>query len=126
MAVISGVAGSVQIGSSALVECTGWTFNKKVSVHKYASCATGGFKAAVPGVKDGSGSISGKYDDADPIEDAIDVGDSVTLKLYVDADDFYSVPSVIESLDLTVDIDEGEIVGWEAGFQTNGAWTNPT
>jgi hypothetical protein len=126
MSAVSGQYGTVQIGSSEIVECTGWSLNKKASVHTYASCSTGGFKAAVAGTKSCDGSVSGMWDPADQIDDHLEVGSGVSLKLYTTASLFSTVPAVIETLAVEVDLDDGEIVNWEAGFQGNGAWTNPT
>lgn len=125
MAAISGKFGNVKIGSTALFELTKWTFTRKVAVHKYASNATNGFKKAVAGVKDGSGSLGGEYDSSNRIDTQIDVGDSVTLLLYTTASQYYTVPSMISELTFNVDLMEGEIVNWEGNYETDGEWTEP-
>lgn len=122
---VSGQFGTVEIGASDLVECTGWKFSRKANVHQYASNTSAGYKRAVAGTKSGSGTISGKYSSADPIDDHFEEGDEVTLKLYTTASAYYSVPAVIESIDFEVDMDEGDIVSWEAAFTADGAWTLP-
>ncbi len=122
---ISGKDGDVKIGSTQIAEITKWGFNPKANVPKYASNKTGGYKAAVAGIKDGSGSLEGKWDPAIPATTVIAPGTSVTLKLYINATQFWSVPSIIEGFKHDVDLDTGEIVSWSADFQTNGAWTDP-
>lgn len=122
---VSGQRGTVQIGSSDLVETKGWKFSRKANVHTYASNTSAGYKRAVAGTKSGSGTISGAYDATDPIDDHFEEGDEVTLKLYTTASAYYSVPAVIESIDFEVDMDEGDIVSWEAAFVADGAWALP-
>lgn len=126
MAVLSGKNGKVRIGSSDLAEITGWTFNPTSNNPSYASSGTAGFKKREAGVKDGSGTISGKYDKADPIQDRMDVGAKVTLELHVDAAEHkFIVPAIIDSITYTTDMDDGEIVSFDADFSINGAFTNP-
>lgn len=122
---VSGQFGDVKIGSTQVAETCKWNFSPKSNNPAYASNKTGGYKARVAGIKDGSGSIDGKYDPAEPIMAVLDVGTEVTLKLYLTATVFYSVPSIIDTLKINVDIDTGDIVSWTADFSTNGAWTNP-
>lgn len=124
MPTISGQYGSIKIGSSAVQECTSWTWSRSVQEHAYASCATGGFKKRVAGTKDHSGSLEGKLDLDQSVEDFFDEGDIVTLNLYVSSTAFYVVPAMITELSIEVDIDEGDIVPWSANFGGNGAWSS--
>lgn len=124
MAAVSGTFGKIMIGSSNLVECTGWTWQRQVADHAYASCATGGFKKRVAGTKDHSGTLDGKFDPSDSIDDYFDEGDLVTLNLYVTSTDYYIVPAMITELSVEVDIDEGDIIPWSASFGGNGAWSS--
>lgn len=123
---ISGKDGDVKIGATSICEIRKWSFNPKSNNPSYASNKTSGYKRRVPGVKDGSGTLEGAWDPATPAVSVIDVGTEVTLLLYINATQNYSVPSVIDSFKLDVDVDEGEIVSWTADFSTNGAWTNPS
>lgn len=124
MAVASGQYGTIKIGSSALVECMGWTWTRTVADHAYASCNTSGFKKRVAGTKDHSGTMNGKMDLAVEMEDYFDEGDLVTLNLYVNTTDYYIVPAMITELTVEVDIDEGDIIPWSASFGGNGAWSS--
>jgi len=123
VAAVSGQYGKIMLGSSNLVECTGWTWDRNVASHAYASCATAGYKKRVAGTKDSTGTASGIYDPADQIDDLIDIGDLVSLLLYVTAIKYYTVPSLVVSVGLEVDVEEGEIIRWELGFEGNGSWT---
>lgn len=126
MAAVSGQYGKIVIGSSNVVECMGWSFKRAPSIKPYASCATSGYKKRVVGTREGSGNLKGMQDPSDPIENFFVDGSSVTLKLYYTAAKFYSVPAIIESLDIDVDIDDGSPVPWAADFGTDGGWTLPT
>lgn len=125
MATISGKDGKVKIGSTTLADITQWTLRTRANLAAYASSATAGYRRRVAGIKDGAGTLAGKLDPADPISDDFDEGAAVTLLLHIDATRYYTVPALIESLELEVDIDRGEVVGWRAEFSTSGAWTKP-
>jgi hypothetical protein len=107
MAVISGKDGKVMIGAATVADITYWTFATSAQNPAYASSATAGHRKRVGGVKDGGGLIRGK----------LDLADAVTEDLN---------EALIDRLRFEVDIDSGDVVGWEAEFSTNGAWTKPT
>lgn len=121
----SGKDGTVKIATTDVAEIRNWKFNPKANNPKYASNKTSGYKRTVAGVKEGSGSMSGAWDHAIDFLAVVDVGTSVTLKLYTDTTHFFSVPSVIDDCSVNVDVENGEIVSWDSNFSTNGAWTNP-
>lgn len=124
MAAISGQYALVKIGASSVAECQGFTWTRTCILHAYASCATGGFKKRVAGTRDGNGSINGVFNPDDAPEDYFDEGDAVTLLLYVDASSYYSVPAVIENLEISADIDDGAIMPWSASWGQNGAYSS--
>ncbi len=126
MATISGTNGKVMVGATTLAEITDWTFQSSSNNHAYASSSTGGFRRRIPGVKDGSGNIGFKLDPANPITNNFDEGSSVTLLLYLAATRYYSVPAVIDSIHLAVDISSGDVLGGTAIFSADGAWAKPT
>jgi hypothetical protein len=126
MAGLSGKNGKVQSGGADLAEVTHWTFNPTSNNPAWHGSGGGGTKQRVAGVKDGSGTVDFKYDDADKIHDAINEGDSVTLNLYVDANSFFAVPALVDGISYDVDIDDGEAVSGTIDFSANGAWTLPT
>jgi hypothetical protein len=126
MATFSGKDGTVKVGDAELAEITYWSFHTLSANAAYASSSSGGYKKRVPGVKDASGQIQFKLDPADAITGVINEGANVTLLLYLDATHFFSVPAVIDAVQLEVDIDKGDVVGGTAVFSANGAWTKPT
>lgn len=126
MTAISGQYGKAEIGASCIAEVDSWSLNKECILHDYATCESpsDGGTAVLAGRKKHSGSLAGIYDDADPIEDYFDEGDSVTLNLYYTASKFYTGTAVIENINIPdVDITEGGPVRWEASFRANGLFT---
>jgi hypothetical protein len=125
MSTISGKDGKVLIGAAALADITRWTFNATSVNPAYASSSTAGFRRRVAGIKEGAGRIAFKLDPADPISDSLNEGDQVTLLLHLDATHFYTVPAIVDALELEVDISSGDVLGGTANFSSNGAWTKP-
>lgn len=122
---VSGAYGDVKIATTQVSEIKKWTFNPKANVAKYASNKTAGYKKSVAGVKEGSGSLECVWDPAIPPNTVINVGTSVTLKLYTTATQFYQVPAVIADFSIVVDLDTGDPVGYTANFEADGQWTDP-
>jgi hypothetical protein len=126
MSMQTGDDGKVMIGGAELAEITAWTFETSARRVAYASSATGGYRKQLTGVKEGRGTIDFKLNLTNPLTNHFNEGSQVTLLLYIDNTRFYSVPSVIDSLEMAVNIDGGELIGGRAKFTTNGAWTGPS
>ena len=124
MAVESGKDGLIKIGSTAIPDILGWTFDKTANGDQFGSSSGAGYAKAVVGTKRGSGTITAKWDAS--AASTIAEGVSATLLLYLNATEFYSVPAIITSFSLNVDIDTGNANSFTANFLTNGAWTEPT
>lgn len=120
---ISGQYGAVKIGSSCVAEANKWTLDKEATLHEFATCSTpaDGGMGVLAGRKKHSGSAEGLFDPTDPIENYFDEGDTVTLKLYVNATKYYQGSAVIEKLTIgDVDIQDGAPVPWSMTFKANG------
>jgi hypothetical protein len=126
MATFSGKDGKVLSGSTTLADITLWQLTTSAKNVAFASSATGGYKRRFPGVKDARGKFTFRLNAGDAITTQLDVGDSATLKLYVDATNFFSVPAVIDVVELTTDISTGKVVGGAVEFSADGAWTEPS
>ena len=126
MSLLTGDNGKVLIGAEAIADVTRWSLRTFVETGTYASSASAGFRKAHQGNRQGRGQIEFRLDPANPITGDFEEGSAVTLLLYLDAARFYSVPAVIESLEMIVNVDGGDLVGGKAEFVTNGAWTKPT
>ena len=123
MAVETGNTGSVIVGTTDWIEVTKWTFDMKAAVSKWGSNSSSGFKKAVAGTKDGSGTIEVKIDTGGTM-DAV-AGASATLLLHTDdsGSNYYSVPAVIASCATECDIDDGTALSATYNFESNGEWT---
>jgi len=126
MAQVRGQYGLLEIGSSELIGVDSWTLNKTAVVGTRATSADSGWKVAVAGTKSATGTVKGPWDAADPPDDHIDIGSSVSAKLYTTATQYYTLTAIISELSVEVDVDSGEIVSWNASFTASGAVTNPT
>ena len=123
MSVLTGNTGTVEAGSSTVLEITKWSFTTKSELTVWASNTSNGHKKRKGGTKDGTGSIEGKYDDSQPVEDILEEGSEVTLTLVRDTGNEITVPAVIEQLEFEVDVDSGAVQSWTASFGSNGAWS---
>lgn len=121
--VLSGKNGRIKVGGTTYDHITGWSWSRETALHAYGSNSTAGHKRKVAGMKDNSGSFTGMIHDGGAIP--IDEGDAVTLQLHVDetGNNFYSVPAIVESIEVEVDINDGAPVGYTANFQGDGAYT---
>lgn len=128
MAVFSGKNGSIKYDSGGgtyanILDCTGWSFERSIEVKSYASCSTSGFTAKVTGMKSGSGELRGYMDGTNHISTYIDEGDELTVRLFLNATKYHSVPMVITSVSEEVNIEDGDLVAWTANFENNGSWS---
>lgn len=126
MATFSGKDGKVLSGAGLLADITHWRLKTIAKNVAYASSATGGHKKRLPGVKDAQGSFTFRLNAADAVTGQLDVGDVVTLKLYVDATNLFSVPAIINAVEVETDISSGKVVGGAVEFSADGAWTDPS
>ena len=115
MTVYSGKGGTCSDGGDQI---TSWSLSITSNNSSWGSTSTNGYKDRVVGVKEGSGSIEGKWNGSAPFT----VGESTTLTLGTGSGTF-GVPCLIDGLSLDVNIDDGEVVGWSAEFSSNGAIT---
>lgn len=120
----SGKAGDVHhTVSTHVVDVTGFTFNEMASTSRRATSDTAGFKKTWAGTRSASGEVRVLYDPSQTTP-AIESGDSMTLILKPDATRVITVPAIINSRSLEVDIDEGVVTGEVLGYESDGAWTN--
>ncbi len=119
MAAISGKDGSVTWNAGNVSHITHWTCTETANNSAWASSSTAGYKNRVAGVKDWRGTFSAKYDGTITPT----VGQAAALVLKLDATEQLSGNAIIDSIELEVDIDEGEVVGYRCEFSGNGALT---
>lgn len=117
MAVYSGKGGTVSAGG-AIAQVTSFSFNTTSNNSSWGSTSTNGYKDRVAGVKDGSGSIEGKWNGSAPVTPGAEVALTLTLDTGT-----ISCQAFVDSLSVEVDINDGEAVSWSAEVSANGAVT---
>lgn len=125
MAVRSSKNGNAKWDDTDIPESRGWTLNKGSDNKPYASSDSAGVMKRVAGHKDSSGSVRAYLDAGTDVEGILVEGDSGTFKLYEDATRFWTVPAIIDSVEVTDEIEGGEIVEVTISFSGNGAITAP-
>ena len=126
MGLITGDEGKVLSDGTPIADITGWTFRTSVTSRRYSSSATGGHERQLAGAASGRGSFTFQLDLNNPLTNELEEGSSVTLRLHVDASRYYSVPALIESLEIDVEVNGDAMVGGRAEFAADGAWTKPS
>ena len=125
MAVLSGKTGKVTWNSADVSQVTSWTCTETAVMSKWASNNTSGYKNCVAGTKDWSGSFAFKYDStiAPTVGQGTAIGSAVSLVLTADTSETLTGNAVVESIELSCDIDNGEIVSGVCNFTGNGVLT---
>jgi hypothetical protein len=119
MAVISGKNGTVSVGG-AITDATGWSLSLTSNNPAYASSDTDGYKKRVGGIKDTTGSYSAKYNGG-----VVSVGSEHTAASFtLDGSTSWSLDIIIDAVNLEVDMDDGDVVGYSVDFSGNGAITS--
>lgn len=118
MAVISGKDGTVSFGSS-VTDATGWSLSLTSNNPAYGSSDTSGYKKRVAGVKDWSGSYSGKLNGTT----VPTLGASVTVSFSTDGTTAWSGTAVCDAVNIEVDMDDGDVVGYSVDFSGNSVVT---
>jgi hypothetical protein len=120
MAVLSGKNGTLLLNGGEITPVVNWKLVTTSQNPDYAANDTGGWKQRAAGVRDASGSLEIKADDAQhcPVEE----GDTATLSLQLDqsGNNFYQVPAIIDKISVDVDINKGELVAYVVEFSGNG------
>ncbi len=126
MTLISGKDGQVLSDDAPLADITKWTFKTAARNVNYASSVTGGYRRQLPGAKEGRGHFQFLLNTADAINGQLSEGDVVVLKLHIDDVNFYTVPAIVDSIELDVNVAEGSPISGAADFSSDGAWTAPS
>ena len=125
MAVRSSKNGKAQWDGTDIPESRGWNFSALSDNKQYASSDTAGHVSRVAGHKDHNGTVRCYLDSATDIEGILREGDSGTVNLYEDATRFWACPVIIDSIEVTDEIEGGEIVEVSIGFSATAAFTPP-
>lgn len=123
MANKSGKAGKLMISASKILGVRNIQTTQNSNNPMFATSESSGHKISVAGVKNATVSCDIVLDTDQRLETQLKVGDAVTLLVYEDATVFETYPVRLESLNKTIDINDGGEVTQAATFSPNGAWT---
>lgn len=122
MAAISGKGGTATFNGAQILQVTRWTLTHRSMNSAWASSSTAGYRNRVAGVKDWQGTIHAKYD----ASIVPTVGQIAALSLALDATDAASGQAIVDEIELEVDIDTGQVVGYVLAYSGAGALTMPS
>jgi len=116
MAVISGKNGTVNVGG-AITDATGWSLSLTSNNPAYGSSDTAVYKKRVPGIKDTTGSYSAKYNGG-----VVSVGsEHASAAFTLDGTTTWTLDVIVDAVNLEVDMDDGDVVGYSVDFSGNSA-----
>ena len=110
MAVIAGKFGKIMIGAVEVAQVMDWDADLKTNLPAWASSSTAQHKTRIAGVSDATGSCTVKLDDVTTQWSVLAQGTVVTLLLYLNAALFITMPAIVESFAVSVNINEGDAV----------------
>lgn len=125
MSTLTGKQGVLFIDAASLADVTAWRFTTTADNISYASSATGGFRRRIAGARHGFGVVSFVLNTVDPATARLAAGDHVTLQLNLDPSRYFYVPAIVESWQLTMDVNQREPIRGTAEFTTDGSWIEP-
>ena len=125
MAVRSSKNGNAKWDDADIPDSRGWNFSPTSDNKQYASSDTSGHISRVAGHKDHSGTVRCYLDSGTDLEGILLAGDTGTFKLYEDVTRFWECPVIIDSIEITTEIEGGEIVEVSINFSATAAFTKP-
>jgi hypothetical protein len=122
VAALAGKAASVKIGANTVAELDNWDYAPTADmIEKTPFLATS--KSHLVGLMDGSGSLKGRHDQTDTngqvaLRTAMLAGTQVTILLYVNAANKYTIPALIKGMPVKVTVSGA--VEQQIDFQQDG------
>ena len=126
MALVSSKTGNAKWDGSDIPHSRGWNFSAISDNKQFASSDTAGHVSRVAGHKDHNGTVRAYVESASDIEGVLREADLGSLTLYEDATRFWTFPAIIDSIEVTAEIEGGEIVEVSINWSATGALTVPT
>jgi len=123
MALLSGKDGTVRLAGGELLRVSQWRIEKTSHNKSYAANDTGGARMRVPGVKDCTGRLEIKADDAAAAP--VGEGDVLALELHADdsAENYYELSAIVDAVRVEVDVAQARPVAYLVAFSGNGPIT---
>ena len=119
---ITGLGGKVEMGAAEVADIKQWSLNRTNDAKAYTSSSTAGQTKRLKGNKDWSGSFTCLPALGDV---AFDEGDSIVVKLYVTATQFYTGTAIVTGISPTVNVANAEVQETAVTFGGDGALTAP-
>jgi hypothetical protein len=127
----SGEGGKVVAENTLIARVMEWSINPTSSETAWGDSDSGGYTNRKKARLDATGSLSGKLDDDDEVWDVLEVGDTVSLDLWVDGNDpnpvtYWHFPCVlIQNFAIGANMDTKEVMEWSADFGADGIFYRP-
>ena len=122
----NGSLGKVVVAGQKIARITQWGVNESVGETAWGDSDSGNFTNRKPGRRDATVSFEGKFDENSKVYSLFRVGDNVKLVLWETAADYWAFPCVlIQSFNLTYNVDTKEVVGWQATAGADGIYYAP-
>jgi len=122
----TGELGKVVVDDTLVARITQWSFNPTAAESAWGDSDSGGYTNRVAARKDGTGSMTGKFDTDSKVYDLFMPGDTVKIVLWESATDYWVLEcALITSFTVTYDQDSKEVVEWSADFGADGKYYYP-
>lgn len=127
MAATTGTLGRVLVGTAVLY-VTKWSLARETTTSRWADSSAAGYKQTIAGVKSMVATVEYKHDAANGAlagHVILEEGDTVALHLSItSATDYgWALTGVVKSNSVTVDIDDGTVIGGTAVIESKGSYS---
>ena len=125
---LSGRNGNFRVGGTQVARGTSWDLTRSLAGgSEWGDSDSAGFTNRSAGRKDATFNSGGKYDSNSEVWDIFDVEDIAAALLYLDAaTTFWNFPRALcNNFTMNVNIDTEEVIGWTAGFGSDGEFFYP-
>lgn len=120
---LSGNQGKVLIGSCTIAQVEKWDMDFEQGIDTFVAQSSAPWQQTVQGNKKVSGTVSGAFDNNDPIDTQVNTQNLVTLLLYHSTGHWYSLQVRVGKVSFGVDINAGTRQTWSFTFESHGPMT---
>lgn len=122
----TGELGKAVADGTLIARITQWSFNPTSAESAWGDSDSGGYTNRVGGRKDGTGSLTGKFDTTNKVYDLFMPGDNIKLVLWETAADYWVMECcLISGFSVSYNQDTKEVVEWSADFGADGKFYYP-
>lgn len=121
-----GNLGKVKVDGTSVARLKAWDINHVVDETAWGDSDSAGFTNRVPGREDATGSMTGVFDNNNPVYSLFAVGDVVTLALFENVTSYWYFPcALIKSYSVSYNMDTKEAVEWKSDWGADGIFYRP-